>query len=240
MSTRPSPTWNVLPHGPLEQLSENLWRVEGALPNMSLKRVMTVVRRDDGSLVIHNAIAMEEALQRQLEALGPLTTLIVPSGIHRLDAPAYKQRYPSLRVFAPSGGRGKVEEKVPVEGAYEDFPHGEDVRLEMLHGIKDQEGAMLVRSKDGTTLVLNDAVFNMDRKRDVLGFLFTTVMGSAPGPRVSRLAKLLLVKEPRALRADLERYAALPGLVRLIVSHEKVASGSDAAQALRQAATYLR
>jgi hypothetical protein len=38
---------------------------------------------------------------------------------------------------------------------------------------------------------------------------------------------------------DLERYAALPDLVRVIVAHEKVARGADASAALRQAATYL-
>jgi len=41
------------------------------------------------------------------------------------------------------------------------------------------------------------------------------------------------------LRVYFERFAALPGLVRLIVSHEKVAPGAEAASALRQAATYL-
>jgi hypothetical protein len=79
----------------------------------------------------------------------------------------------------------------------------------------------------------------MDRKRDLLGFLFTTAMGSAPGPRVSRLAKLLFVRDKGALRSDLERYARTPKLVRLIVAHEKVASGRDAASALHRAATYL-
>jgi hypothetical protein len=88
-------------------------------------------------------------------------------------------------------------------------------------------------------VVLNDAVFNMDKKRDPLGYLFTTVFGSAPGPRVSRLAKLLFIKDKAALRQDLERYARTPKLVRLIVAHEKVASGLEAARALNQAATYL-
>ena len=82
-------------------------------------------------------------------------------------------------------------------------------------------------------------MFNMDRKRDPLGFLFTTAFGSAPGPRVSRLAKLVFIKDKRALRADFERYAALPNLTRLFVAHEKVASGADARQALLRAATYL-
>ena len=82
-------------------------------------------------------------------------------------------------------------------------------------------------------------MLNMDRKRDPLGFLFTTVFGSAPGPRVSRLAKLTLIKDKQALRADFERYAELPNLARVIVAHEKVASGADARASLLQAASYL-
>jgi hypothetical protein len=48
------------------------------------------------------------------------------------------------------------------------------------------------------------------------------------------------VKNQPALRAHLERLAALPDLVRLVVSHENVADGPEAAAALRQAATYLK
>jgi hypothetical protein len=99
---------------------------------------------------------------------------------------------------------------------------------------------MLVRSNEGLSVVLNDVVMNMDRKRDVLGFLFTTLLGSAPGPRVSRLSKLALVTDKRALRAELERLAALPDLAHLIVSHEKVALGrAEARAALERAATFL-
>lgn len=231
--------WRVLAHGPIEKLAENLWWVQGSLPNMSLKRNMTVARLADGRLVIHNAIALDESAMKELEGWGTPAFLIVPSGIHRLDAPVFKKRYPALKVFAPSGSRAKVGEVIAVDGSYEDFPSDPDVRFEMLEGMGGLEGAMFVRSKDGMSLVLNDAVFNMDRKRDVLGFLFTTVFGSAPGPRVSRLAKLTLVKDKRALRGALERLAKLPGLTRLIVAHEKVAHGGDARAALEQAATFL-
>ena len=239
MSTSVSdPTWIVRKHGPLLQLADNLWRVEGEVPRMSLRRNLTLVRRSDG-LILHNAIALEPDAQRSLEALGTPAYMIVPNLAHRLDAPAYKARYPALRVYAPEGSRTKVAEAVPVDGTYADFPNDDVVRLEHLRGVANTEGVMIVRSNDGVTVVLNDCVMNMDRKRDVLGFLFTTVMGSAPGPRVSRLAKLVFVKDKRALREDLERLAALPGLMRLIVAHEKVAHGPDAAAALRKAATYL-
>jgi hypothetical protein len=99
---------------------------------------------------------------------------------------------------------------------------------------------MIVRSADGVSVVLNDVVMNMDTKKDVLGYFFTTLLGSAPGPRVSRLARWVYVKDQPALRAHLERLAKLPDLVRLIVAHENVARGAEAAAALRQAATYLK
>jgi hypothetical protein len=231
--------WTVLDHGPIEKLAENLWWVQGALPGMSLKRTMVVARMNDGRLVIHNAIALREDAMKELEAWGTPAFLIVPNGIHRLDAPSYKRRYPKLTVLAPKNSRPKVDEVIATEGDYTAFPKDDTVSFEMLSGMAEVEGAMLVKSADGITIVLNDAVFNMDRKTDPLGFLFTTVLGSAPGPRISRLAKLMLVKDKKALRRDLERYAELPALTRLVVAHEKVASGADAALALRTAATFL-
>jgi len=141
--------------------------------------------------------------------------------------------------LTPRGSRARVSEVVSVDGTYEDFPSNRTVTLETLSGVDAIEGAMLVQSADGVSVVLCDAVFNMDRKRDVLGFLFTTILGSAPGPRISRLAKPALVRDKKALQRDLERLAATPRLVRLIVAHEKVAKNEAAAEALRTAATYL-
>ncbi len=233
-------TWTVLEHGPLQQLASNLWRVEGALPGMSLRRTMTVVQRGDGSLLLHSPIAVDAPTLAQLEALGPIGVIVVPNVGHRLDAPAYKQRYPSAVVFCPPGARKGVTEVLPVDGTYEDYADDGVLRFEVLDGTAGSEGALIVRSPDGVTLVLNDVVMNMDRKKDVLGFLFTTVLGSAPGPRVSRLARLVFVKDQPALRRHLERLAALPDLQRLVVSHEKGEKGAAAAAALRQAATYLK
>jgi hypothetical protein len=234
------PHWKVLEHGPLEQLADNVWRVEGAIPGMSLRRTMTVVRRADGSLLLHSPIALDAERLAQLEALGAVAVLVVPNAGHRLDAPAYKARYPDAHVFCPAGARTQVSEVVAVDGTYDDYADDGVVRFETLDGVATTEGALFVRSADGVSIVLNDVVMNMDRKKDILGYLFTTVFGSAPGPRVSRLARLVYVKDQGALRRHLERLATTPDFVRLIVSHEKVASGPDAAAALREAATYLK
>jgi hypothetical protein len=142
-------------------------------------------------------------------------------------------------VFAPPGSRAKVREVVPVDGSYLDFPDVPNLELRSLPGVAEAEGALLVRSGDGRSVILNDIVFNMDRPRDLAGLVITSLLGSAPGPRVTRLAKVALIKDRAALKAELLGLAALPDLQRLIVAHEKVAHGPDARQALELAAGYL-
>ncbi|WP_240481302.1 DUF4336 domain-containing protein [Sandaracinus amylolyticus] len=207
---------------------------------MSLKRTMTIVRLADGRLVVHSGIALGAREMERIEAWGAPAFLVVPNAGHRLDAKAYAARYPHARVVAPRGAKKGVEEVVHVDATYADVDVGDaSVRFETLAGVDEGEGAMIVRSDDGVTVVLNDCVMNMDRKRDPLGFFFTTLLGSAPGPRVSRLVRRVFVKDRSALRRDLERLAALPDLTRLVVSHEKVAHGAEARRALERAATYL-
>ena len=232
-------SWRVLEHGPLSALSENLWHASGALSFGTLRRNMTIAKRADDTLVVHSAIAMNDAEMKAIEKLGNLAFLIVPNGWHRLDAVKYKRRYPQLKVFAPAGAKERVGKIMRVDGVYEDFPNDDVVKLETLPGIGEAEGVMTVRSGDGTTLVLNDVMFNMDTKKDFPAWFFTTLMGSAPGPRISRLIKVLMVKNRTDLRAALERLANTPNLQRLVVAHEKIATGSDAAAALRTAATFL-
>jgi hypothetical protein len=129
---------------------------------------------------------------------------------------------------------------VHVDGSYQDYAGDTVVELRALPGVADREGVMLVRHDGRLSVILNDVVMNMDRKRDVLGFLFTTLLGSAPGPRISRLARLALVSDRPALRAELQRLALLPELENLIVAHEKIARGNGAARdALERAASFL-
>lgn len=231
-------TWTVLPHLPIEEVAENLWRVQGGLPNMPLKRVMTIARKADGGLVVHNAIALDDESMGRIDAWGPVQFLIVPNGYHRLDAKVFKARYPNARVLCPRGSTKKVAEVVAVDGAYEDFPADPDIRFETLDGTGAQEGVMVVRSLDGVTVVFNDAVFNMPHGRGFTGWIFKHVTQSTGGPRVSRLMRLFVMKDRAAFKEHLQRLAELPALRRVIVSHHRMVS-DDAAGALRTAVATL-
>jgi len=215
-------TWRVLPHGPIEKLSDRVWRVEGEMPGMPLKRVMTVAKRADGGLVIHNGIALDDAGMAQIEQWGPVKVIIVPNGYHRLDAKVFAARFPQARVICPAGARKKVEDVVPVHGTYADEPDDPHVRYETLDGTRQGEGAMIVRDTEGTTVVLNDVVFNMPHQRGFSGFVLRRLTGSSGGPRISRIARWFIARDKPALRAHLERLANLDGLKRIIVSHHEV------------------
>ena len=228
-------SWTVLPHAPIEKLAENLWRVEGSLDNMPLKRVMTVAKRADGGLVVHNAIALDDASMAELDAWGEVAAIVVPNGYHRLDAPSFALRYPDAQIFAPAGVRKKVEEVVTVHGTYEDFVPDDAVSLIPLDGTAGGEGVMTVVSEDGVTLVFNDAIFNMPHLTGMQGFMLKHVTKSTGGPRVSRVGRLFLVKDRPAFRAALAALADTPDLVRVIVSHHEMIS-SHPREALLQAA----
>jgi hypothetical protein len=227
--------WTVLPHGKIEKLEENLWRVEGALPGGGPPRVMTIAKLADGRLVIHSAVALGDSEMKELEAFGKPAFLVVPNGSHRLDAPAYKRRYPEMKVVTAPASKQKVEQVVPVDDTAGRF--GDDsVRYEPIEGTI--EGALVVRSRSGATLVLNDTVMNMARG-SVKGFggFVTGVLGFfGPVPKVVPLAKLFVYKDKKAAGAHLQRLAETPGLTRVIVSHGHMIT-SEPAAAIKRAVT---
>lgn len=234
----PTPAWRVLPHDPIEKLEANLWRVEGALEGMPLRRVMTIAQRRDGKLVIHNAIALGDEAMREIEAFGEPAYLVVPNGYHRIDAPAFKHRYPDIAVVCPAGARKRVEAVVPVAMTYDQMPADDDVRLGHAAGTKNAEGYMVVRHGDTATLVLNDLMFNMPHVGGFAGWVLKNITASTGGPRVSRIARWFLVADKQAFADELRGFADLPGLSRVIVSHHEVIT-QDPKAVLRRVASTL-
>ena len=233
--------WKVLPHGPITQLEENLWTVTGSfdIPFNPLKRVMTIVRRDDGKLVLHGLMALDEKTQAEVEALGEIAFLVVPSGYHRLDAGRYRERYPNARMFAPAGARSRVEKIAKIDATYDAYEADATTSLVDVDGLAKREGALVVKSKRGTTYVMNDALFNMpEHETGLSGFVLKHVTQSTGGPKVSRTARIGLVADRALYRAALEKIADTEGLVRVIVAHHVPIEG-DVAGALREAASTL-
>lgn len=220
---KPFTEWTVLPHGKLSRLDDNLLSVTGDLhmPVGDVPRRMTVARLADGGLVVYSAIALDEAEMAALEAFGPPSYLVVPNDIHRMDAKIWKDRYPQIRVVAPAGVRKAVEEVVPVDETSPDFGDPQ-VEYVTVPGTEEHEAALIVKTWSGTTLVVNDLIWNLNDRPGFGGWLFKVMGFTGSEPKIPTVVELRGIKDKNALRAQLERWARIPNLNRIIVSHGEI------------------
>ena len=217
---KPLKEWKVLPHDPVREIEDGILTVTGeiGMPLAHLQRRMTIVRLRDKRLVVYSAIALDEDEMAFLESYGTPAFLIVPSDMHRMDARIWKERYPSIQVIAPEGAREKVEEVVPVDTTSPDFGDP-DVSFVPVAGVEGHEAALVVQTARGTTLIVNDLVGNIRDAHGLGGWILEKAGFAGEEPQVPRVVKKKIVEDEAALAAQLRRWAELPSLARIIVSH---------------------
>jgi len=172
--------------------------------------------------------ALDEAEMKALEGWGKLSFLVVPNERHRKDARIWKDRYPQLRVVAPAGVRTKVEEVVPVDLTAVDFGDP-NVQFVPVPGTEEHEAALVVKRPSGTTLVVNDLIWNVNDRPGFGGWLFRVLGFTGNEPRIPTVVELRAIKDKPALRAQLQSWAHLPQLKRIIVSHGQIVTRDPAA-----------
>jgi hypothetical protein len=202
---------------PIRELVGGVWMVRAPIPgmNMPLERTMVIARRGDGTLLLHSVIALDDASMAELESLGRPTMMVIPNGWHRIDAAAYKERYPEIEVVCPRRHVKRVAELVPVDRALEDVPADAAIGAEILDGF-DREAVLIARSPSGVVLVFGDTVMNVPHMKGGEAF-FYRLMGISGGPRVHTFMKLLSKK--KKLRAHLARLADTPDLACVVPGH---------------------
>ena len=242
-ATAATAPWRVPPHGALTAIADGLWTVDAELALVPIGRRMTISRVADGGLAVHSAIACDEATMTAIDALGPVRYIVVPSGHHRLDAPAYAARYPDATVVAMPASHARVKQRVAVAGDYGLLPAGAPLSYQPLAGLP-AEAVFIHRAPDGgETLIFNDGLMNLPQSIPGFKGWLVKVMGSTGGPKVTRTARLALVKDRKAYAAHLRVLAARPRLERVIPGHGAVildgaaAALTTAAHGLHRAAS---
>jgi hypothetical protein len=217
---KPFVRWTVLEHEALNPVDQDILSAVGKIhmPVGDLPRRMTVVRLRDGRLVIYSALALDEYEMASLENFGRPAFLVVPNDHHRLDAKPWKDRYPDIQVVTPEGARAQVEKAVHVDATSADF-NDPDVKLVVVPGTSAHEAALEVSRPSGTTLVLNDIVSNIRTPPGFGGWLLALMGFAGDEPHVPLPVKFAIVDDRRALAAQMRRWAELPMLKRVLVSH---------------------
>jgi hypothetical protein len=228
--TAPFKTWTVLPHGPMLDLNDRIKTVVGDIhmPIGDFPRRMTVVRLSGGGLVIYSAISLNDDEMAALEAWGTPAFLVVPSERHRLDAPAWKARYPAIQVIAPEGSRAKVAEAVAVDASSADFGDP-GVRLIDVPGTGRRENALEVEAEDGLTLIVNEIIADVHGIGRLRGWLLRLMGFQGDEAQVPVGPRMQFKKGLADLADQFRRWANRPDLTRIVVSHGDVIDKDPAA-----------
>jgi hypothetical protein len=130
-----------------------------------------------------------------------------------------------------------------VDGTYDDQPRLDaagTVTLEHFDAARHVEGALIVRSADGLTLVFTDSLFNLPHKPGLLWTVYGRWLRSTGGPRVTVIGRWMmrLTRSRAPYRAFLRRWAATGEVVRLVPGHGDVVH-EDASAVLEQLAASL-
>lgn len=233
-------TWNVLPHGPLESLNGRLWRVQGTLANMPLPRNMVLWKADDGSLVVHSPVSANDEVMAQIEALGPIRTIIVPCRNHRLDAPAWGERFQEAKIVCPEAVLAPVQAVVRVDDTEQSALSALGATVYAPPGLKDAELVLEVPVEGGKALIFTDQVFHLrEHLGGVGGFMMRYVTRSSGFFGISGLGRLLLLRDRRPFAAWLREQAERTDLVALTMCHGEPVLGDAIPGHLREAADRL-
>jgi hypothetical protein len=85
-------------------VDDRIWTLDRPVwfGGVRLRARTTIVRLDDGGLLLHTPAPPTDALAAELRALGPVRWLVVPNCWHHLGTPAAAAQFPEAQVVGPA------------------------------------------------------------------------------------------------------------------------------------------
>lgn len=182
---------------------------------------MTVIRLSGGGLAVHSPTPWSPDLAAELEQLGPVRFVLVPSTMHNLFLEAWSDRYPDARFLAVPGFAKRYPQLrcdgLLVTGCEE--LSEEEFRVRTLDGMPGiHETAVLhVTSR---SLIVADLVFNIGRDVSFLTSVLLRATSAYGGMGVSRLFRYV-IKDRAAFRRSLDEILAWD-FDRIVVGHGRI------------------
>jgi len=207
----------------LREVAHNLWVTERPqrFYGIEVGCRMTVLRLDDGSLLLHSPVALDGPLRRALDALGTVRYAIAPNRLHHLYAAGVLQAYPETRLWVAPGLErkrpdlaiaGVLTDNAPVEWS------GQVDQCCFRGRPFDNEVIFLHRAS--RTLLLCDLAFNFGPTTPLRTRLVVTLIGGYGGFRTT-LVDPLFIRDRAAARHSLEHVLTWD-FDRIVVAHGDV------------------
>lgn len=219
----------------IRELSRDLWVVDTRIEvaGMPLGIRMTVIRRPQGSLILHSPVEIDDRLAGLLEELGPIADIIAPSRMHHLFVFGADRRWPEATTWAAPGLPAKRRDLVfdAVLGAHTPEALADTLDMRLLAGCPLASEVMCLH-RASRTLIVTDLVFNIHETSSLASQLYLRASGAWQRCAQTPLMRALIRDRPAA-RRSLEQVLSWD-FDRLIMAHGEVIE-SGARPLLREA-----
>lgn len=203
-----------------------LWSVERPVWFSGIRQRVrtTVVRLDDGGLLVHSPAPPTDDLAAELEALGPVRWLVVPNRWHHLGTVASAASFPEAQVVGPTSALARnaqlrIRLDIPDPQFTDQIPEIEGVPLRGLPFLDET----VLYHRPMQTLLAADLILCAGARDHWTTRFAGRAFGFYDRARVPPDAKKHIVDKPAAaqsLRNILDRPAR-----RLVVGHADVFAG---------------
>jgi hypothetical protein len=231
----------------LKPATKGVWIVDSgpmiAMGFVPLPIRMTVVRLDDGSLLLHSPTRFTASLKQELEQIGTIAHLVAPNSAHWMFVKEWQDRCPTARVWAAPGlGKRRHVRRMGVRidqemraGPLRHWPA--EIDRILIEGLGFAEVALFV--KQANLVVVTDLVLNLEAPKLPLLFRPAARLAGvlAPGGKAPLYLRALIRFKGRQARPAAERLLAYkPDFA--IFTHGRWFHG-DAEQKLRKSLAWL-
>jgi hypothetical protein len=205
----------------LSAIGDRIWIMDRPVwfSGVRLRARTTILRLEDGALLVHSPAPPSEALASELRALGEVRWLVVPNCFHHLGTPAAAARFPDAQVVGPSSAQKRNQAlrlHLDIAKLPEQLPELEALPLS---GVPFLDETVL-HHRPTQTLLGADIVLSAGAEDHWTWRLAARVTGCYQRLRVPPDVRKKIVDKPAAahsVKAMLERPAR-----RLIVGHADV------------------
>jgi hypothetical protein len=224
----------------LEEYDSGIWTFHQPLSVLGAQIGcrMTVVRLQDGGLMIHSPIRLTPELRRRLDSVGRVAAVLAPNADHYFFIGDYRDAYPTAKYFAALG----VAEKLPAFRFDEVLEHPQTVSSwgdtvdQAYFRASPQLHELVLFHRATSTLISADLSFNVQASGGLLSGLMLRLNDSYKTFGPSRVCRRHITT-PDTARRDLDAILAWSP-ERMVVSHGEVLM-RGAEQELRRAYGWL-
>jgi hypothetical protein len=181
------------------------------------------IRLHDGSVMVVSPIgAMTESEMSEIQKMGPVRYLLCPNHFHSLGIKKFLQRFSDAKVLGGAAGLARLRKVLGIDVADVETIRQwlpDHIELCVPEGLKSGEVWFKVWTKQGNVWIVSDAYFNMNNVPYNLMGLILRAGGTAPGFRVSRVFRMIAVKNKSIYRQWVQERASADQPIAVVPSH---------------------